>query len=216
MYASRIPSRAALCSLAAGAVFAFAAPLFPFERVARAGDGTETTITIATSKDGKATVPKLEPMKPGETTTLSSESGKPVTVARTGDGYTIRTGEREFHVKARHDGDEGVNMVFVGDEADGGKVVVKKHAYAYVVGDGAGKPDAAEVLKKAAPKSLESLDRPTRDAVERVLQKMLEKGDVLAPGALPMVWHAKEDGDGDGERIKVMVIQKKDDETAKK
>lgn len=239
MTLSRIASRAALGALTAGAVLTLAAPLLPFEKVAQAGDGKEeTTITISTSKDKEATVLKLEPMKPGETKTLTSESGKPVTVTRTEDGYTIKTGERELQVKTRHDGDgahvllpggkevrvlkghgcgdDDVNMVFVGDDADGKKVVVKKHAFAYRVGDGAGKADAAEVLKRAAPKSLESLDRPTRDAVERVLQEMLEKGDVLAPGALPMVWHAKEDGEGDGESVKVMVIQRKDDEAAKK
>jgi len=239
MTLSRIASRAALGALTAGAVLTLAAPLLPFEKVAQAGDGKEeTTVTISTSKDKEATVLKLEPMKPGETKTVTSESGKPVTVTRTEDGYTIKTGEREFQVKTRRDGDgahvllpggkevrvlkghgcgdDDVNMVFVGDDADGKKVVVKRHAFAYTVGDGAGKPDAAEVLKKAAPKSLESLDRPARDAVERVLQEMLEKGDVLAPGALPMTWHTKDDADGDGEKIKVMVIQKKDDETTKK
>jgi hypothetical protein len=173
-------------------------------------------------------------MKPGETKTLNSEAGKPVTVTRTEDGYTIKTGEREIKVKTDVEGEgprvllpggkevhvvtghhcdgHGTNMVFTGDDEK--KVVVKRHAFAYTVGEGGEKPSAAEVLKKAAPKSLESLDRPTRDAVERVLQEMLEKGDVLAPGALPMRWHEK--GDGDGETVKVMVIRKKDDEAPKK
>ena len=116
-------------------------------------------------------------------------------------------------MKGHHCGDgDGTNMVFVGD--DGKKVIVKKHAYAFHVGDDGPKATAADVLKKAAPKSLESLDRPTRDAVERVLQEMLDKGAVFAPGAMPMLWDAKEDGDG--ERVKVMVIQEKKDEGAKK
>ena len=104
-------------------------------------------------------------------------------------------------------------MVFTGD--DGKKVVVKKHAYAYRIGDDGPKATAGDVLKKAAPKSLESLDRPTRDAVERVLQEMLDEGAVFAPGAMAMSWHAKEGGDGDGERVKVMVIQEKKDDAKK-
>jgi hypothetical protein len=47
--------------------------------------------------------------------------------------------------------------------------------------------------------------------VERVLQEMLDTGAVFAPGAMAMSWHAKEGGDGDGERVKVMVIQEKKD-----
>lgn len=236
MTLSRIAARAALGALTAGAVITLAAPLLPFEKVAQAGDGKEeTTVTISTSKDKEATVLRLEPMKPGETKTLSSESGKPVTVTRTEDGYTIKTGEREIKVRTHAEGEgphvllpggkevrvvtghhcegHGTNMVFTGDDEK--KVVLKRHAFAYTVGEGGEKPSAADVLKKSAPKSLESLDRPTRDAVERVLQEMLEKGDVLAPGALPMpmVWSEKDD---DGEKIKVMVIQKKDDDGAKK
>ena len=136
---------------------------------------------------------------------MTSESGKPVTVTRTADGYTVKTGDRELKVKMMDDGDgtnvvlpggkevhvvkghdcDGKSMVFIGD--DDRKVVVKKHAYAYHVGDDGPKATAADVLKKAAPKSLESLDRPTRDAVERVLQEMLDKGAVFAPGAMPML-----------------------------
>ena len=66
------------------------------------------------------------------------------------------------------------------------------------------------MLKQAAPKSLESLDSRTRGAVEQVLQEMLESGAVLAPGAMPMTWVGKEDGDG--EKVKVMVIQKRGEE----
>ena len=132
-----------------------------------------------------------------------------------GDGpHVLLPGGKEVHVVKGHrlrDGDD-VNMVFIGD--DDKKVVVSKHAYAYHVGDDGPKATAADVLKKAAPKSLESLDRPTRDAVERVLQEMLDKGAVFAPGAMPMLWDAKEDGDG--ERVKVMVIQEKKDDGAKK
>lgn len=231
MTLSRIASRFALGALAAGAAITLAAPLLPFEQAAQAGDPKEeTTISISTSKDGSATVLKLEPMKPGETKTLKSEAGQPVTVTRTEDGYTIRTGEREFTVKTHADGggphvllpggkevvvlkghscgDDDVNMVLSGDGEK--KVVVKKHAYAWAIGDGAEKPSAAEVLRKAAPKSLESLDSRTRGAVEQVLQEMLESGAVLAPGAMPMTWVGKEDGDG--EKVKVMVIQKRGEE----
>lgn len=228
MTLSRIASRFALGALAAGAAITLAAPLLPFEQAAQAGDPKEeTTISISTSKDGTATVLKLEPMKAGETKTLTSESGQPVTVTRTDDGYTIRTGEKEFQVKTHVDGDgphvllpggrevhvvkvgpgDGANMVFTGD--DGKKVVVRKHAFAYEVGDGAPKPNAADVLKRAAPKSLESLDSRTRGAVEQVLQEMLESGAVFAPCAMPMTWAGTDDGDGD--RVKVMVIQKKDE-----
>ena len=237
MAISRTIPRAALGALTLGSVLTLAAPLLPFARTAQAGDEKkeETTITITTSKDKEATVLKLEPMKAGETKTMTSESGKPVTVTRTEDGYTIKTGEREIKVKTMGDGEgphvllpggkevhvvkghhcgdgDDVNMVFTGD--DGKKVVVKKHAYVYKTGDAGPKATAGDVLKKAAPKSLESLDRPTRDAVERVLQEMLDQGAVLAPGAMPMLWHAKEDGDG--EKIKVMVIQEKKEEGAKK
>ncbi len=222
--------RASLGALTLGAVVTLVAPILPLGGVAQAGDREEeTTITIATSKDKEATVLKLDPMKPGETKTLTSESGKPVVVTRTGDGYTLKVGENEFSVKTFSDGEGphvllpggkevhvvkvgeggGPTMVFTGD--DGKKVVVKKHAYAYTVGEGADRPSAADVLKKAAPKSLESLDSRTRGAVEQVLQELLESGDVLAPGAMPMLWHAKEGEDGDGERVKVMVIRKKDE-----
>ena len=234
MTLSRIVPRAALGALTFGAVLTLAAPLLPFAREAEAGEAKEeTTITISTSKDQEATVLKLEPMKPGETKTVTTESGKPVTVTRTEEGYTIGTGDREIKVKTvggegphvllpggkevhvirTNPGDGDVNMVFTGE--DDKKVVVKKHAYVYRVGGDEPKATAADVLKDAAPKSLESLDRPTRDAVERVLQEMLDKGAVLAPGAMPMVWHAKE-GQGDGERVKVMVVQEKKDEGAKK
>jgi hypothetical protein len=231
MTISRTIPRAALGALTLGSVLTLAAPLLPFAQTAQAGGEKEeeTTITISTSKDKEATVLRLEPMKPGETKTVTSESGKPVTVTRTADGYTVKTGDRELKVKMMDDGDgtsvvlpggkevhvvkghdcEGKSMVFVGD--DDKKVVVSKHAYAFHVGDDGPKATAGDVLKKAAPKSLESLDRPTRDAVERVLQEMLDKGAVFAPGAMPMLWDAKEGGDGDGERVKVMVIQRKDD-----
>lgn len=234
MTVSRMVPRAALGALTLGAAFTFAAPLLPFTQVAQAGEEKkeETTITISTSRDKEATVLKLEPMKPGETKTVTSESGKPVTVTRTEAGYTIKTGDREIKVRTAIDGDgphvllpggkevhvvkghdcDDVNMVFTGDDEK--KVIVRKHAYAYHVGDDAEKATAGDVLKKAAPKSLESLDRPTRDAVERVLQEMLDKGDVLAPGALPMTWHEKDAGDG--ERVKVMVIQEKKDDGPKK
>ncbi len=151
MSVSRIVPRAAFGALTLGAAFTLVAPLLPFSQTAQAGEEKEeTTITISTSKDKEATVLKLEPMKAGETKTVTSESGKPVTVTRTEDGYTIRTGEREIKVKTMGDGespqvllpggkevhvvkhggcgDENVNMVFTGD--DGKKVVVKKHAYA--------------------------------------------------------------------------------------
>ncbi|HYN43892.1 MAG TPA: hypothetical protein VE129_19090 [Thermoanaerobaculia bacterium] len=236
MSLSRIVPRAAFGALTLGAAFTLAAPLLPFAQSAQAGEGKEeTTVTISTSKDKEATVLKLEPMKAGETKTVTSEAGKPVTVTRTEDGYTIKTGEREIKVKTMSDGEgphillpggkevhvvkghhcgdgDDVNMVFTGD--DGKTVMVKKHAYAYKTGDDGPKATAADVLKKAAPKSIESLDRPTRDAVERVLQEMLDKGVVFAPGAMPMLWDAKEDGDG--ERVKVMVIQEKKDDGAKK
>ncbi len=235
MTLSRIASRAALGALAVGAAITLAAPLLPFDQTAQAGDGKEeTTGTISTSKDREATVLKLEPMKPGETKTVTSESGKPVTVTRTDDGYTIRTGDREIRVKVDVDGEgpnvvlpggrevrvvkghpcdgEDVNMVFTGD--DGKKVVMKKHAYAYRVGEEGPKATAADVLAKAAPKSLEGLDSRTRGAVEQVLQEMLDKGAVLAPGAMPMLWNVKEDGDG--EQVRVMVIHEKKDDAGKK
>ena len=229
MTLSRMAPRAALGALTLGAVFTLAAPLLPFSRVAQAGEEEETTtVTISTSKDREATVLKLEPMKPGETKTVTSESGTPVTVTRTPEGYTIRTGDREIKVVTAIDGDgphvllpggkevhvvkvgdgDGTNMVFTGD--DGKKVVVKKHAFAYKVGEDEPKPNAADVLKKAAPKSLESLDRPTRDAVERVLQEMLDARALLAPSAMPMLWNAKEEGDGENVRV-IVVREKKED-----
>lgn len=231
MSLSRILSRAALGALTAGAVITLFAPLFPFERTAQAGDGTEeTTITIATSKDKEATVVKLDPMKPGETKTLTSESGKPVLVTRTEDGYTLMVGEREIKVRSLSDGEgphvllpggkevhvvkvgdgDGPAMVFTGD--DGKRVVVKKRAYAYTIGEGTERPSAADVLEKAAPKSLESLDVRTRGAVEQVLRELIESGAVFAPGAMPMTWAAKEGEDGDA--VKVMVIRKEKEDRA--
>ncbi len=233
MCLSRIVPRAAFGALTLGAAFTLAAPLLPFSQTAQAGEKKEEmTVTISTSKDKEATVLKLKPMKTGETKTVTSESGKPVTVSRTADGYTIKTGEREINVKTAIDGEgphvllpggkevhvvrghhcgdgDDVNMVFTADDEKA--VIVKKHAYVFKTGDDGPKAAAGDVLKRAAPKSLESLDRPTRDAVERVLQEMLDKGDVLAPGAMSMLWNAKEDGDG--ERVKVMVIQEKKDES---
>lgn len=232
MSLSRMVPRAALGALTFGAVLTLAAPLLPFAREAQAGEEEEsTTITISTSKDREATVLKLEPMEPGETKTVTSESGKPVTVTRTEDGYTVKTGDREIKVKTaiggegphvllpggkevhvvKSHGGEGTNMVFMGD--DGQQVVVKKHAYVYRTGEDGPKASAADVLAKAAPKSLESLDRKTRDAVEQVLQEMLDEGVVIAPGAMPMTWVAKDEGDG--EKVKVMVIQEKRSEGGK-
>ncbi|HRY45748.1 MAG TPA: hypothetical protein P5164_17595, partial [Thermoanaerobaculia bacterium] len=216
MSISRNLSRAALGALTAGAVITLVAPLLSYERAAQAGDREEeTTITIATSKDKEATVLKLDPMKPGETKTLTSEAGKPVLVTRTEDGYTLKIGEKELTVKTLADGEgprvllpggkevhvvkvgegDGPTMVFTGDDEK--KVVMKKHAFAYTIGEGADTPRAADVLEKAAPKSLESLDPRTRGAVEQVLQELLEAGDVLAPRTRPMVWHAKEGEDGE-------------------
>ncbi|MHB8797209.1 MAG: hypothetical protein ACYDBY_01985 [Thermoanaerobaculia bacterium] len=234
----RILPRASLGALTLGAVVTLVAPLLPLGGVAQAGEEKEeTTITISTSRDKEATVLKLEPMKPGETKTVTSEAGKPVTVTRTEDGYTVRVGEREIEVKTKIEGDgprvllpggkevrvvrrhlcgddDGdVKMLFVGDGDHEGEVVVKKRAFAYHVGEGAGNPNASEVLKKAAPKSLESLDSRTRGAVEQVLQELIDAGDVLAPRAMPMVWHAKEGEDG--ERVKVMVVKEKKEEGAK-
>lgn len=229
MSLSRFLSRAALGALTAAAAITLAAPLLPFDQVAEAGDEKEeTTITIATSRDKEATVVKLDPMKPGETKTLTAESGKPVLVTRTEDGYTLKIDDREIKVKTFPDGEgphvllpggkevhvvkvgegDGPTMVFTGDDEK--KVVVKKHAYAFTTGEGAGKPSAADVLKTAAPKSLETLDSRTRGAVEQVLQELIESGAVLAPGGMPMTWVARDDGDG--EKVKVMVIQKKQEE----
>lgn len=234
MSLSRAVPRAAFGVLLFGGVFTLAAPLLPHAQVAQAGEEKdETTITIATSKDKEATVLKLGPMKPGETKTMTSESGQPVTVTRTDEGYTLKVGEREIRVKVAGDdeanvllpggkevrvlkghdcGGEDVNMVFTGDDAK--KVVVRKHAFAFRTGDSGPKADAADVLKKAAPKSLEVLDRRTRDAVEQVLQEMLDKGAVLPTADLPMVWNGKEHGGGD--RIRVMVLKEKKDDAAKK
>ena len=233
MSLTRMVPRASLGALTLGAVVTLAAPLLPLGGVAQAGEEKEeTTITIATSKDKEATVLKLDPMKPGETKTLTSESGKPVVVTRTEDGYTLKVGENEFSVKTFSDGEEphvllpggkevhvvtvgegdGQSMVFTGDDEK--KVVVEKRAFAYAIGGGDDKPSAAELLKKAAPKSLESLDTRTRGAVEQVLQELIDAGDVLAPRAMPMVWHAKEGEDG--ERVKVMVVKEKKEEGAKK
>lgn len=240
MTLSRTIPGTAFGALTLGAVFTFAAPLLPFAQTVEAGEKQEeTTITVSTSKDKEATVLKLQPMKTGETKTVSSESGKPVTVTRTEEGYTIKTGDREIKVKTSIDGEgpqvllpggkevhvvkghhcgegEAASVVLVGDGDK--KVVVKKHAFAFTTGDDEPKAAAADVLKQAAPKSLESLDRPTRDAVERVLQEMLDKGAVFAPGAMPMIWHATDGGDEaeGGERVKVMVIQEKKEEGAKK
>jgi hypothetical protein len=232
MTLSRIVRRAALGALTFGAVLTLAAPLLPFAREAQAGEeNEETTITVSTSKDTEATVLRLEPMKPGETKTVISESGKPVTVTRTEDGYTVKTGDREIRVKTAIDGagphvllpggkevrviesgDGGeTNLLFAGD--DGKKVVVRKHAFVYRVGEDGPKANAADVLAKAAPKSLENLDRKTRDVVEQVLQEMLDEGAVFAPGAMPMTWVAKDEGDG--ERVKVTVIQEKRSEGGK-
>jgi hypothetical protein len=234
MRVSRYVPRAAFGALVLGGVFTLAAPLLPHVQAAQAGEEKEeTTITIATSKDKEATVLKLEPMKPGETKTMKSESGKPVTVTRTADGYTVKVGEREIRVRVAggdetnvllpggkevrvvkghgHDG-EDVNVVLTGDDSK--KVVVKKRAFAYRFGEGGPKANAADVLKKAAPKSLEPLDRKTRDAVEQVLQEMLDKGAVLPTGDLPMIWSDK-DG-GDGERVRVMVLKEKKEDGAKK
>lgn len=223
MTLSRVAPRAALGALTFGAVLTLVAPLLPFAREAQAGEEREeTTITISTSKDREATVLKLGPMKPGETKTVTSESGKPVTVTRTDDGYTVKTGDREIRVKTSPDGEGphvllpggkevrviragdggGTNMVFTGD--DGKEVVVRKGAFVYRIGEGGAKPSAAEVLSKAAPKSLESLDRKTRDAVEQVLQELIESGAVFAPG-MPMTWNEK-DGAG-GEQVKVLVVR---------
>ncbi len=114
MSLSRIVPRAALGALTLGAVFTLAAPLLPFSQTAQAGEEKEeTTVTISTSKDKEATVLKLEPMKTGETKTVTSESGKPVTVTRTADGYTIKTGEREIKVKTMGDG-EGPHVLLPG------------------------------------------------------------------------------------------------------
>ena len=233
MSLSRMVPRASLGVLTLGAVATLVAPLFPLGGVAQAGDREEeTTITIATSKDKEATVLKLDPMKPGETKTLTSESGKPVVVTRTEDGYTLKVGEKELTVKTFSDGEgphvllpggkevhvvkvgegDGPTMVFTGDDEN--KVAVKKRAFAYAIGDGVEKPSAAELLKQAAPKSLESLDSRTRGAVEQVLQELIDGGDVLAPRAMPMAWHAK-DGE-DGERVKVMVVRQRKEEGGKK
>jgi hypothetical protein len=232
MTLSRIVPRAALGALTFGAVLTLAAPLVPFAREAQAGEEKEeTTITISTARDREGTVLKLGPMKPGETKTVTSESGEPVTVTRTDDGYTVKTGDREIRVKTANDGegphvllpggkevrviragDGGeTNVLFTGDDEK--KVVVKKHAFVYRVGEDGPKANAADVLAKAAPKSLESLDRKTRDAVEQVVQEMLDEGAVFAPGAMPMTWHVKDEDDG--EKVKVMVIQEKRAETGK-
>lgn len=237
MTLSRMVPRAALGILFLGGVFTLAAPLLPLDGTAQAGEEKkdETTITIATSKDKEATVLKLDPMKPGETKTVTSESGKPVVVTRTDDGYTIKTGEREIKVKTSL-GDDGPDVLLPGgqevrmleghgcDDADilvtgdgAKKVVVRKNAFAYHFGDEGEKATAGDVLKKAAPKSLEALDRKTRDAVEQVLQEMLDKGALLAPGALPLVLHEKHLTEpGDGEKVKVMVIREKTEDGAKK
>lgn len=235
MKLSRFSSRAALGALTVGAAITLAAPLLPFDQAAQAGEKKEeTTVTISSSKEKEATVLKLEPMKPGETKTVTSESGRPVTVTRTENGYTIKTGDREIKVRTSLDGegpnvvlpggkelcivkelpgdDEDVNVVMTGEGEK--KVVVKNHAFAYRVGEDEPRATAADVLKKAAPKSLESLDNRTRGAVEQVLQEMLDSGAVLAPGAMPMLWKVKEGGDG--EQVKVMVIHEKKDDAAKK
>ena len=237
MTLSRMVPRAALGALTLGAVLTLAAPLLPFDRTAQAGEEKkeETTITISTSKDKEATVLKLEPMKPGETKTVTSESGKPVTVTRTEDGYTIKTGDREIKVKTSmgddgphvllpggkevhvvkgHDCDD-VNMVVTGDDEK--KVVVRKHAYAYRIGDDG--PEGDRGRRPEEGRAEEPREPRPQDPRRR---RAGPPGDARQGRRL----RARRDADGrgtrrtaepgDGERVKVMVIQEKKDDGAKK
>ena len=128
-----------------------------------------------------------------------------MTITRTDQGYTVKVGEKEMKVRTLHGGD-GTSVLLTGDGEK--RVKVSKHAYVFRNGD-APKRSAADVLRDAKLDSVGKMDVRTRGAVEGVLQELLDKGTVIAPG---LTWvsedGAVETGDPGDRNVKVIVIQK--------
>ena len=194
-------------ALATGAVLTLVAPLVTLPRAAQADrtDPEETVVTVSTSRDREPTVLKLEPMKKGDVKVTATGDGTPVTITRTDEGYTVKVGEKEMKVRSLHEGD-GTSVLLTGDGEK--RVEVSKHAYVFRSGD-APRRSAADVLRDAKLDSVEKMDVRTRGAVEGVLQELLDKGTVIAPG---LTWVSEGDEPGaaaGGDRdVRVIVIRK--------
>ncbi len=194
-------------ALATGAVLTLVAPLVTLPRAAQADrtDPEETVVTVSTSRDREPTVLKLEPMKAGDVKVTATGDGTPVTITRTDEGYTVRVGEKEMKVRTLHEGD-GTSVLLTGDGER--RVEVSKHAFVFRSGD-APRRSAADVLRDAKLDSVGKMDARTRGAVEGVLQELLDKGTVIAPG---LTWVSEGDEPGaaaGGDRdVRVIVIQK--------
>lgn len=231
--------RLGLGLVAVTACAATAAPFLPLGlgSAGESGGGAsedETTISVRGEQDETPTVIRAEHMKVGEIQSYTSASGKPITLTRTEEGFTIKLGEKEFKVRAGGEGDSlflhggpGMRKVVIMDGGKGGETVVSgsdsglpgemkmrkvwvgengEHGFAFRTGDGAAK-SFKDVLSEQKLKSLEGLDPKTRDAVTKALEELAGKGVIVAPMCdLPM----KVMADGkDGGRVEIKVIRKK-------
>ncbi len=230
--------RLGLGLVAVTACAATAAPFLPLglgssDSTGGGGDD-ETTISVRGQGDESPTVIRTEDMRVGEVQSYTSASGKPITLTRTEEGYTIKLGEKEFKVRAGGDGETflhggpGVrkivvmdgsgkhgDMVFSGvDDGLPGETKMRKvwvgeggeHGFAFRTGDGASK-SFKDVLSEQKLKSLEGLDPKTRDAVTKALEELAGKGVIVAPMCdLPV--RVMADGKDD-DHVEIKVIRKK-------
>jgi hypothetical protein len=220
--------RLALAILGGTAIVALAAPTTPFAVSESSGSKERTTVSIHSDGEKEPTVVEVPELAVGETRTLTSASGKPVTVTRTEKGITVNAGEREVKVRLAKTGGRLVEIeepetftwvddsegdsqrrhhakkviVLSGDGERRTKVFASGKAYAFRTGAGE-HLSAEQLLEKHEPPSLKGADRRTREAVAKALEELMEKGAVIAPEC---------DLADHGDAVEVRVIREGDDE----
>lgn len=224
-------------ALALGSLTLLAAPIIPMVVEASAGSSdpeVETTISIRPKGETTPTVVRVPDMKVGEVQTITTDSGKGVTISRTESGYTLKVGDKEYNVRTDICGGGDANLTVLGapgahaftfrmregdgpaDETvaegaagvDGKKCQFRK---VIVLGDGSesGHPAAKAILEKQGLKALEGADARTRETVEKALDELMAKGAVFPmPRRIAVDLNKSTDGEQSGDRVEIRVVKK--------
>ncbi|MCG3191338.1 MAG: hypothetical protein DIJKHBIC_00564 [Thermoanaerobaculia bacterium] len=170
----------------------------------------ERTILLRSADGAQPIVLKVPDLKDGETRIIAAEDGRQLKVTRKGKELTVNTGEKDIKVVLPDENAAisatGQKMVVVKAHEEAGKpgevtkkvIIMKDHNV------GPGEPvSAPKLLQNAQLKSYDRLDPKTRSAVDEVVQELIDKGTVIAPG----IWI--DSLKGDNVRVEVRKDEKK-------